>query len=245
MKSVNTLSKEIGAELLKSFRAPEFILPTILMPTAFYTLFAVVLNKGNNSAAYLLATYGVFAVMGPAIFGFGVGVANERDRGWLQLKRAMPTPAYSYVLAKLVATLLFCSLALLPIYAIAGFSGGVELTRASWLGLFAIHVSSAIPFVFIGLTLGFRLSSAGAVALSNIIYLGLAILGGLWIPVFAFPSWMQTLSQATPSYHLAELALTLTTSSAPEEVVLHVVVLMFMTAVLAGTSIYSWSKTTH
>jgi len=104
---MHAFNNEIGAEILKSVRAPEFLFPTLLMPTGFYALFAVILNPGGNNALYLLATYGVFAVMGPAIFGFGVGVANERDRGWLQLKRVVPAPPYYYVGAKLVMTLIF------------------------------------------------------------------------------------------------------------------------------------------
>ena len=91
--SINAFLNEAGAEVLKSERAPEFLLPTLIMPIAFYTLFAVVLPGGSEQAAYLLATFGVFTVMGPAIFGFGVAVAAEREKGWLDLKRVAPAPA--------------------------------------------------------------------------------------------------------------------------------------------------------
>ena len=72
---MSIFANEAGAEVLKAVRAPEFILPTLLMPCAFYTIFGVVLSSSSDNAAYLLATYGVFAVMAPSIFGFGVGVA--------------------------------------------------------------------------------------------------------------------------------------------------------------------------
>ena len=40
----------------------------------------------------LFATYSVFGVMAPGLFGFGVAVAIERERGWLALKRVAPMP---------------------------------------------------------------------------------------------------------------------------------------------------------
>ena len=41
----------------------------------------MLLNKSNGDAArYLLATYGVFGVMGAGMFAFGVTVALEREQ---------------------------------------------------------------------------------------------------------------------------------------------------------------------
>jgi ABC-2 type transport system permease protein len=239
---MNPLINETGAEILKAIRAPEFLLPTLLMPCAFYSLFGVILSLGNNNATYLLATYGVFAVMGPAVFGFGVGVANERDKGWLQLKRAVPAPPYSYVAAKIITTLLFACLALMPIYLIAGFFGGVELQRETWLSLFGVHLISAIPFVLIGLSLGLSLNSGAAVAISNIVFLGLSILGGLWFPVYAFPSIMQTVSKFTPSYHLGELALAIVGTGGVHATNFNLLSVLIMSLALLGLAISAWVR---
>lgn len=239
---MNALINETGAELLKALRAPEFILPTLLMPSAFYAIFGVILDKTGNNAIYLLATYGVFAVMGPSIFGFGVGVANERDRGWLELKRAAPAPAYSYISAKLITTLLFTATALMPIYLIAGFLGDVELSRSTWVSLFAVHLSATIPFVLIGLCLGLRFASGAAVAISNILFLGLAILGGLWFPVFLFPEIMQSLAAFTPSFHMAELALAVVGKSGSQSSVTNLAAVSIMSLVFLSFALWSWSR---
>ncbi len=91
---ISAVGAETGAGILQAVRSPEFVLPTLALPVAFYLLFGVVLSPGGGDrAAYLLATYGIFAVMGPAIFGFGAGVANERERGWLNIRRVSPAPA--------------------------------------------------------------------------------------------------------------------------------------------------------
>ena len=78
------LLREIRYELLRWLRTPSFALPTLLFPAMFYLLFGVVLNRGNPAAAvYLMARYGVFGVMAPALFGFGVGLVLDRERGLL------------------------------------------------------------------------------------------------------------------------------------------------------------------
>ncbi len=239
---MSVFANETGAEILKAVRAPEFIFPTLLMPCAFYALFAIVLSNSGSNATYLLATYGVFAVMGPSIFGFGVGVSTERERGWLQLKRAGPAPAYAYIGAKLVTTLLFVMLALIPVYLIAGFAGGVALARGTWFALFAIHLAATVPFVLIGINLGFTLGSSGAVAISNIVFLGLAVLGGLWFPVFAFPSAMQTLATFTPSFHLAELALAVVGAPGERTSSTNALTISIMTLSLLVLSLWTWSR---
>ena len=237
------LATETGAELLQAFRAPEFFIPTLVLPSAFYLLFGIALARGGNEVAtYLLSTYGVFAVMGPALFGFGAGVASEREKGWLMLKRSAPVPGTTYIGAKLLTTLLFAALALLPIYAIAGFAGDVSMPRTTWLTLFATHLLAVAPFSMAGLAVGFCLGSGGAIAVVNILFLGLAVLGGLWFPISLFPGFMQTIAQGLPSFHLAELALFVVGATGERNPLSHLGVVIIMTIVIGALALLAWSR---
>ncbi|MEO0576316.1 MAG: ABC transporter permease [Pseudomonadota bacterium] len=238
----NILLHETGAELTGSLRAPEFIIPTLAMPSGFYLIFGVLMSSGGNAAAYLLATYGVFAVMGPAVFGFGVGVATEREKGWLSLKRVAPAPAITYIGAKLSTTLIFCALAVMPIYLIAGFAGDVAMPRTDWLLLFGSHMLAAVPFSLIGLLLGFSFGSGAAIAVSNIVFLGFALLGGLWLPIMLFPAIMQTAANAIPSFHLAEISLSIVDKDTARSVSTHLAVIAAMTVVLAVLATRAWRR---
>ena len=233
---------ETGAELLKALRAPEFILPTVFFPLLFFSLFAIVLSSSQDNTMYLLATYGIFAVMGPALFGFGVGVANEKDRGWLELKRALPVPGYSYVIAKTITTIIFASLALLPIYLVAGFVGDVQLPTRVWTVLFLVHLFSAIPFVMLGLAMGFKFTANGAIAITNIVFFGLTILGGLWFPVNAFPDAMQLFAKLTPSYHLAEITLAVIGVQEKTIELTNVMAILALTMIFMMLAIWSWKS---
>ena len=101
---------EAASELLRLARTPSFAAPTLAFPLVFYVMFGIVLPGswgGLDRATYLLATYGVFGVIGPSLFGFGVGMAMERQQGWLELKRVSPMPIAAYFFAKIAMSLVF------------------------------------------------------------------------------------------------------------------------------------------
>lgn len=247
MMMLKSLWIETGAEILKVVRAPEYIIPTLLFPVAFYFMFGVILAGSSNNAGYLLATYGIFAVMGPAIFGFGVSTATEREKGWLTLKRAAPAPAVNYIAAKVISTIIFAAMAIALLYIVGGFVGGVELPRRTWALLLLTHMLSVLPFILIGLTLGFLLNANAAIAFANIVFMGLAVLGGLWIPIFVFPELMQTIARFLPSYHLGEIALAISGQPAApgqgaREIGGHLAMVINMTIGLAALTLFAWTR---
>src|SRR5215467_9467077 len=127
---------EAKYEFLRVLRTPAFALPTLLFPPMFYLLFGLLLNRGSADAAhYLFATYSIFGVMAPSLFGFGVGVAIERERGWLALKRVAPMPPAAYLLAKLAMAMLFAAIIYAVLASMAYGLGGVRLAAGRWLQL--------------------------------------------------------------------------------------------------------------
>ena len=228
---------EAWYELLAVLRQPAFALPTLLFPVVFYLLFAVVLPGkwgGLERAAYLLATYGVFGVIGPALFGFGVGLAIEREKGWLELKRVSPMPTMVYFLAKISMSLMvgFVVVCLLTIAAVA--AGGVRMAPGTWGLLVATLLLGTLPFCAMGLWLGTLVRGQGAVAVVNLVYLPMSVLSGLWIPIFAFPVILQKLAVLWPAWHLGRMALGVVGQAQDVQYGLHVAVLLATTAVFLG-----------
>lgn len=239
---VGVFSRESVAELRKSLRLPQFALPTIITPAVFYGLFAIALNKGGpDAAAYSLATFGVFAATGPALFGFGAGVAVERESGLIELKRVSPLPAGAYVFAKLVSAGAMAALALALIYGLA-IIGGVRLPFDQWCLLGLIHLLSVVPFALFGFAIGMRLGAKGAIAAANALYLGFSILGGLWMPITMLPGWMQQAAWATPSFHLGQLALAVIGVPPQGAIPSHLLTLVVLTAAAACLAVRGWRR---
>jgi ABC-2 type transport system permease protein len=199
---------EAKFEFLRVLRTPAFAVPTLLFPPMFYLLFGLILNHSASGAAYyLLATYSVFGVMSPALFGFGVGVAIERERGWLALKRVAPMPPGAYLLAKMGMAALFALIIYIVLAAMASSIGCVRLHVSQWLLLGAITIFSVLPFCALGLLIGSRVNASAAPAIVNFIYLPMAFLSGLWMPLSMLPDFFSQMAPLWPAYHLSQLAL--------------------------------------
>ena len=222
---------EAKYEFLRLLRTPMFSLPTLLFPVMFYLLFGVAMNRGDGGAAqYLLATYGVFGVMGAALFGFGVTVAMEREQGFLALKRALPMPPGAYLLAKMAMALLFSAIVSLLLATIAATLGKVALQPAQWALLLLVHVAGALPFCAIGLYIGTLVGGSAAPVVVNLLYLPLSFLSGLWLPLSMLPDVLARLAPAWPSYHHGQVALKVLGMDAGQPLALHLGVLSAVTA---------------
>ncbi|HEX7152340.1 MAG TPA: ABC transporter permease [Thermoanaerobaculia bacterium] len=202
---------EIKYEFLKLLRTPAYSLPTILFPILFYLFFGVAMGQRQigsvTMAAYMVATYGAFGVIGASLFGFGVTVALERGQGLLEAKRTTPMPISAYFVAKIAMAMIFSAAVVLGLMATGILAAGVTLTLGQGLRLFAVLIAGSSTFCAFGLALGYFTSEKSAVPLVNLIYLPLSFLSGLWVPIAFLPKPLQTLAFFLPPYHLSQLAL--------------------------------------
>lgn len=236
---------ETVCQLRSLWRMPAFALPTLVFPAMFYVFFGLLFDMGSGGIhmpTYLLATFGTFGIMAPALFGFGVSVAGERGQGWLRLKRASPMPPGAYLTAKLLTAMAFALLVVLVLFSLGAAFGGVALHRGEWLLLAAILVLGSVPFCAMGLAIGLRAGTQAAPAIVNIIYLPMAFLSGLWVPLRAFPGWLQELAAWLPPYHLARLGLHVTGHDPGANVLLHAGALVLFTLVFGWLALAGWRR---
>jgi ABC-2 type transport system permease protein len=146
----------------------------------------------------------VMGIMGPALFGFGMGLAIEREQGLMRLKRALPMPKGAYLLAKMLMSMLFAVLVAAELAVAASFVGAVPLTLGQIVGVTVVTVLGTLPFCAIGLFIGARVSGSSAPAFVNLIYIPLMYVSGLFFPVPTSIRWVALFS---PAFHLNQLAL--------------------------------------
>lgn len=223
---------EAGYEFLRVLRTPAFAIPTLVFPLSFYLLFGLLLGgqwSGLHKATYLFASYGVFGVIGPALFGFGVGLAIERQQGWLELKRISPMPTSAYFLAKIAMSLAFAAAVLALLSAAAIGLGGVRMAWSQFALLIVVLLLGTLPFCALGLWIGTLVKGQAAVAVVNLVYLPMSVLSGLWIPLFAFPDIVQKLAVVWPAWHLGQIALGVVGQASDVRYALHAAALLAMT----------------
>jgi len=201
--------EEARSECLRYMRAPGFMLPIMLFPAMFYLLFGVLMAKSNgaDAARYLLASYGVFGVMSPGLFGFGVSLALERDGGLLTFKRALPMPPGAYLLGKMLMAMAAAGVVILLLLAMAFSLGHVTLSPTQAVALLLTGVLGVLPFCALGMFVGTLIKGQGAPGMLQLIYLPMSFMSGLWFPLPMLPRFLQQIAPVWPSYHLDMLAL--------------------------------------
>jgi ABC-2 type transport system permease protein len=224
---------EAKYEFLRLLRTPAFAVPALVFTPMFYLLFGVMLSSKGGIASYLLWTYAVFGVAGHGLFSFGVVVALEREQGFLRYKRALPMPPGAYLFAKMAMAMLFSLITLCVLALLATLAGGVSMPLSHWGLFFGLNMLGAVPFSAIGLWIGSWVGGQGAPAVVNMIYLPMAFLSGLMLPVNVLPKMLQTLAPIWPSFHLSQLGLKVIGRDAGGSALVHIGVLVVFSVVFA------------
>ena len=198
--------QETRSEIVRYLRNPGFIVPMLAFSTVFYLMFGIVLNHGNAMAErYLLASYAVFGVMGPGLFGFGVSLGAERENGLLTLKRALPMPPLAYLLGKMAMAMLMAGIVMTLLLSLGLFAAHVPLSAAQIVAMLATGVFGVLPFCALGLLVGTLVKGQGAPGMVNLVYLPMSFLSGLWMPLSMLPKVLAQVAPVWPSYHLNAL----------------------------------------
>ena len=219
--------EEARSECLRYMRAPGFMVPIMLFPAMFYLLFGVLMAKSNgaDAARYLLASYGVFGVMSPGLFGFGVSLALERDGGLLTFKRALPMPPGAYLLGKMLMAMVAAGVVILLLLTMAVSLGHVALSPLQAGALLLTGMLGVLPFCALGMFVGTLIKGQGAPGMLQLIYLPMSFMSGLWFPLPMLPKFLQQIAPLWPSYHLDMVAMAAVGLN-KEAILTHVLVLL-------------------
>lgn len=189
------LVEYVRLQVLELVRLPSFLLPMATFPVLFYLTVGL---RTEQPAINTLYNYAAFAMLGTAMFQFGVGIAANRNDPWNAYLLSLPASPRQRIAAQLLAGIVFAALFALP-FAVIGLLFGAFATAtptALLLGLLAL-IAGALVHGCLGLALGYWLPARGALPIANLIYFPLSFLGGLFGPV-DFGS-LQTLHTWSPT----------------------------------------------
>ncbi|MYH59461.1 MAG: ABC transporter permease [Boseongicola sp. SB0675_bin_26] len=197
------LRAECALELKTLVRQPGFWVPTVLFPAMLYAFFGA--QSAGDWAANAMAAFAVYAVLGVGFFQFGVSVAQDRESPFAKWQQTLPGHAGNQWIARVLASLVFVTVAVALVVALAFVLGRVEVGAAALVRLAFVCLIASFTATFMGIALGSLASARAAVPLANLIFLPLAYLGGLWVPPMALPSAVNAVSQWTPTRAMGEL----------------------------------------
>jgi ABC-2 type transport system permease protein len=202
-----------GFELRRVLRTATFLIWTLAFPIVFYlSSYDNPTNNAGNTRSwgtpwpvYFMVSMCAWAAIAAAFNASGARLAAERASGWTRQLRLTPLPSWAYALGKILAGV---GLALAAVVVLALVTAGAarpHLPAAAWAEVIAACWLGSLPFAALGILLGLVTSSSSAQPVMIATMLVLNVLGGLLVPLKAFPPWMRDVARALPTYHLGDL----------------------------------------
>ncbi|MBN6046874.1 ABC transporter permease [Streptococcus thermophilus] len=197
-------------EWIKTWRSWPVFIMGIGMPVGFFLLFSSIVSTPNPGAqkdfllSYMLTMTG-FSMSSFGLFTFPYMLQEDQTDHWLTYIEHSKISISAYYLSKIFRVLLNFMVAIIVTFCVGAFVRDVELPLSGWLGSGALLLLSSLVFLAFGLLIAQIKSQQIMSVVANITYLGLAIVGGSWMPISMFPKWVQSISEWTPVYHVNEL----------------------------------------
>jgi len=189
-------------QFLETVRVPIAVLGNMLFPALAMFFFVVPQREVANDplwATMSVASLGLFAVCSASLFTYGLGVAEDRQLPFDPFLRSLPAGPGPRMAARIGNGAIFALFGLVPLIVIAWLFTAATVTVGQLLAGVGTIVLVSVPFVLLGMAVGYSLSAKAALPVVQVVLFPLAFAGGLFLPPQAFPGWLDAISQATPT----------------------------------------------
>lgn len=204
---MNTFWMQSKAETVRMLRNKYYIFWSLLVPVLFYFLFTNIFiapreDDGLWNLHYLMSMT-TFSIMGSSMMTLGIKIVQEKAEGWTIFLKITPLSHFIYYGAKMVAQTVIHLFSILVIFTAGILINDVSLLFSQWLFCGIWILFGSLPFLALGTIIGTIKKVETASGISNLLYMSMAITGGMWMPIEVFPSFMQQVAKWVPSYHFA------------------------------------------
>jgi ABC-2 type transport system permease protein len=204
--------KYVALESLRQLRNVRSLAFTFVIPLVMLLIFGSLYGSSGQQEhrtglPWLIVTTVQMASYGGmlAALSQAFAITTERSIGWNRQLRITPLSAVGYLVSKVAAALLVALCTIAALCAVSIIVLGARMDAWHWFAAIAGIWFGVIPFALIAVALGQFSRPSFAQPLFTVVFLGMAILGGLWIPLEVMPTWVISIAQTVPSYWLNKL----------------------------------------
>ncbi|MEU8987299.1 ABC transporter permease [Streptomyces sp. NPDC048558] len=237
----------IRLELTRALRNRKFLFFSVLYPSMLFLLIAgsadsttKVDGTGLTLPTYMMVSMASFGALTAVLMGNSERIAKERESGWVRQLRLTTLPGRGYVLAKTASAAVVSLPSIVVIFVVAAVVKDVRLDAWQWLALTGAIWAGSLVFAALGVAIGYSATGDAVRPITMIIYFGLSLLGGLWMPTTTFPQWLQDVAAWVPTHAYAALGQAIEQGQAPHAKDLVVLVVSF--ALFTGGAAWLYRK---
>jgi len=205
-------------ELRRLARDRAYLLGTIVMPLLMYLLFtnlgALTGQAKQVAAVYAMISMAAFGAIG-AVLNNGGQIVEERAGGWLRQLRTTPMPPLRVVTVRAITAMVVALPAIVVVCAAGVVVNGVRLDGGQWARILVLLWLGVIPFALLGLAIGHAATARTLPVMNMLAYIGLAVLGGLWMPLESFPAALRAVGSLLPTHAYGDLSWRIAFGGAP------------------------------
>jgi ABC-2 type transport system permease protein len=199
------LLTQARTETLLTLRNGEQLLVTLIIPLALLVALCVmdVVPVPEPRAGSATARVFALAVLSSAFTGQAIALGFDRRYGVLKRLAATAIPRWLLVAGRLTAALAVVAVQIVVLSVAALLLGwDVPLAGVPWALL--LLLLGTLTFGALGVLLGGSLRAEIVLALANVVWFVLVMIGGVALGVDTLPSWLATAVDLLPSAALAE-----------------------------------------
>lgn len=200
-------------EVVRGLRSRQYLILALALPVALYLAATQpgLLGRpgapidGMTWATYAMVSMAALGALGAGLTVGGSRLAVERESGWVRTLAIVPVARLPMLAGRVVAGVIVAGPPIVAAIAAAVLVRGVGLSPGSWLQLIASVWLGSLPFALLGVAVGLSLGRAAALGAVLVLYLGLALIGGLFEPLDALAGIVATIGRVLPSFLVGDL----------------------------------------
>jgi ABC-2 type transport system permease protein len=205
---VSLLVHQLKYEQRTFWRNREGAIFIFIFPLLLYVLLGSLYSgdiDGISAGDYLLAGLFGYGALTTAFVGLAIILVGRRELGILKRLRSTPLPAWTYLAAVLLSTLIVFALQAVALLALGAliFDASMPENR---LGFAGAIVLGCLCFAGLGVGAAALIRSAeGASAVVNVIALPMAFLSGSFGPTGDYPAFLQAIADVLPLTYFLDI----------------------------------------
>lgn len=196
-------------ELRRLSRDKGYLVGSVVMPLIMYLMFtnlgALTGQAKQVAAVYAMISMAAFGAIG-AVLNNGGQIVEERAGGWLRQLRTTPMPPLRVVAVRAATAMVVALPAIIVVCGAGVLLNGVRLDAGQWARILVLLWLGVIPFALLGLAIGHAANSRTLPLMNMLAYIGLAVLGGLWMPLSSFPAVLRVIGGVLPTHAYGDLS---------------------------------------
>jgi ABC-2 type transport system permease protein len=208
---VRLLLHQLRNEQRLYWRSRELAFFTFLFPVLIFVLLGSVYGNDRiksehvTGKQYLLAGMLGYGLASTAFAGLAIILVIRRESAILKRLRGTPLPAWAYIAATLISTIIVFAIEVVVLILLAKVLFGVHVpTRIGSLVLALLLGSFAFAAMGIGLTTVIR-SAEGSSAVVNAVYLPMGFISGSFWSPHAYPRFLEVIADVLPLTYFIRL----------------------------------------